>query len=107
MLFNLRVYLDSFSLQVCILRGPLVTLQNLFDEVIRQLSSNAKTKNTSVVPLLSALRYRVASMDTACIEEYKIDVTQYNSKWKQVMHVEDLRLQTFSQWPHKNYKVFS
>ena len=90
---------------MCIIRGPLTNLKNLFEEVIRQLTANEKTKNTSTIPILSALRYRLALMSSDSAEEFKIDVTQYNNKWKQVMHVEALRLHTFSQWPHKNYKV--
>ena len=90
---------------MCIIRGPLTNLKNLFEEVIGQLTANEKTKNTSTIPILSALRYRLALMSSEAAEDFKIDVAQFNSKWRQVMHVEALRLHTFSQWPHKNYKV--
>lgn len=81
------------------------SLKSLFDEVITKLTTNEKTKNTSTIPILSLLRYRLALMSTDFADEFKIDLGQFNSKWRQIMHVEALRLQTFSQWPHKNYKV--
>lgn len=81
----------------CKLRLPAGALLCAFDGMVTSLHKNNRT--SSALPIASAMLARVMALTGTSVLEKKGQPV-----YKQLMFVEAARRQTFSTWPHTDYK---
>lgn len=95
--WNLVLYFWHLQWNTCKLQLPAGALLCAFDGMVTSLHKNHRT--SAALPIASAMLARVMALTGTSVLEKRGQPV-----YKQLMFVEAARRQTFSTWPHSDYK---